>query len=227
MINFTLADQVATLRMDDGKANVVGHAFIQQMNEALDRAEKEASAVIIAGRDNMFSGGFDLNEFAKGQDAALRLVQGGFAMLLRLYRHPQPLIAACSGHAIAAGSFMMLCCDTRIAVRGDFKHRLPETALGMNFPAVLGELAAARLSPRFLTAAVIQAKTFNPEEALIAGFVDELVEPAALLQRAQEEAVLLSSLPGDAYARNKLDCRQASLQRMQASLDDMLASSIQ
>ena len=53
-----------TLTFDDGKANVVCPSFLDDINAGLDRAQEEgATAVILRGREGMFSGGFDLKEF--------------------------------------------------------------------------------------------------------------------------------------------------------------------
>ena len=54
MLTFGVEDKVAVLRLDDGKANAVGHQFIDSMNEGLDRAENEASSVVILGRAGVF-----------------------------------------------------------------------------------------------------------------------------------------------------------------------------
>ena len=70
-MDFELADNIAILRIDDGKANAVGHSFLDQVNEGLERAEKEAKAVILRGREGMFSAGFDLKEFQKGPEATI------------------------------------------------------------------------------------------------------------------------------------------------------------
>ena len=37
--------------VDDGKASGVGHAFVDAMTEGLDRAEQEAAAVVLTGRE--------------------------------------------------------------------------------------------------------------------------------------------------------------------------------
>lgn len=224
MMQYEQQGDIAIIRIDDGKANAVGHTFIDSMNEHLDRAEKDAKAVVLIGREGMFSAGFDLSEFSKGPTATLDLVKKGFPLFLRLFRHPQPTVVACTGHGIAAGSFIILACDSRLAARGNFKHRLPETAISMTFPPVLHELAANRLSNRFLTQAVIQAKPFNPEQALEAGFVDQLCEPEELEAAAIAEATQLAELPTATYAQNKLDCRAASLAIMEASVNETLAS---
>jgi enoyl-CoA hydratase len=210
---------VAILHFDDGKANVVGHDLIASMNEGLDRAEKDAKAVVIVGRAGRFSAGFDLEEFKKGPEAGTALVSSGAKMLLRMFTHPQPLVGACSGHAIAAGAFMLLSCDTRIGTAGDFKIGLNETAIGMTLPVFGLELATARLSRRHLTAATIQARLFDPEAAVDAGFLDQVVDAENLLERSVEVATQLAQYPQKAYAANKLAVREASITRIQESLE--------
>jgi len=215
---FRLEDKVAVIGFDDGKANVVSHAFIDAMMEGLDKAEADASAVVIVGRQGMFSGGFDLKEIQKGPGEATALVSRGAHMLYRLFSFPQPVVAACTGHAIAAGGFTLLACDTRIGASGDFKLGLNETAIGMVLPVFGKELAADRLSKRHLTAAVIQAKMYGPDEAVDAGFLDQLVEPADVESTSIAVAAQLGELPGATYAQQKLDTREAPLARIKASL---------
>ena len=203
-MNYEQHGDVAVLHFDDGKANAVGHDFIQAMNEGLDRAEREAKALVVLGRPGLFSGGFDLSELKKGPEASKALVMEGARLFLRMFSHPQPLIGACTGHAIAAGAFMLLCCDTRIGIAGDFKLGLNETAIGMILPVFGLELAAARLSKRHLNSAVIQAKLFNPEEAVDAGFLDLVVAEEELKQHSIDAAAQLAQYPAEAYAGNKL-----------------------
>ena len=85
MYTYTQQESVAVLAFDDGKANAVGHDFIDAMNDGLDRADKEAQAVVIVGRPGMFSGGFDLKAFQKGPEATAELVNKGAHMLTRLF----------------------------------------------------------------------------------------------------------------------------------------------
>lgn len=217
-MNYELRDNIALLTFDDGKANVVSHSFIDDMNSGLDRAEGEAAAVVITGREGMFSGGFDLEEFAKGPEAAQALVARGFEMLTRLYSHPQPLLVACSGHAVAAGAFILLAADTRVGAEGSFKLTLPETALGMTFPPVLQELVSARISIRHKTRVLLQSELYDPAGAIDAGFLDEVASPGEVLDTTLERAQKLAQLPGDIYGQNKRDLRASSLAVMRESL---------
>ena len=99
----TIEDGVAVLRFDDGKVNVLSYAAIAAFEEALDRAAEEASAVCIVGNAKATSAGFDLSVMNAGIESALDLVGAGGRMLLRLYTHPQPVVLAVTGHALAAG----------------------------------------------------------------------------------------------------------------------------
>ncbi len=218
MLNYSQVGDVSVLNLDDGKANAVGHNFIDAVNEGLDKALQDSRGVLISGREGVFSAGFDLKEFEKGPDATTALVGRGAEMLLRLFCHPQPVVAACAGHAVAAGAFTLLASDTRLGAAGDFKIGLNETAIGMSLPVFGVQLAIARLSKRHQTAAVVQARMLSPEAARDAGFLDEVVAPDRLLDHAMGVASELAALPGDAYAANKLAVRQPYIQAIRASL---------
>ena len=218
MYTYTQQESVAVLAFDDGKANAVGHDFIDAMNEGLDRADKEAQAVVIVGRPGMFSGGFDLKAFQKGPEATAELVNKGAHMLTRLFSLPQPVVAAASGHSIAAGGFLLLACDTRMAASGDFKFGLNETAIGMSLPVFGLQLATARLSRRHLTRAVTQATIYDTEGALAAGFIDSIEPADKLLDAAVAEAARLGEFDRAAYSANKLGWRAPYIETIRASL---------
>ncbi|MFD0387461.1 hypothetical protein ACFQ4K_05870 [Tistrella bauzanensis] len=58
MMELTFDDKLAVLRIDDGKANAMGPAFFDALDHAMNQAEAEgARALVLAGRDGMFSGG--------------------------------------------------------------------------------------------------------------------------------------------------------------------------
>ncbi len=211
-------DSVAVLHLDDGKANAVGYQLMDAVDEALTKSERDAGALILHGREGVFSAGFDLKEMQKGADAASKLVGRGAKMFLRMFAHPQPLLVACTGHAIAAGGFMLLAADNRIGAAGDFKIGLNETAIGMAFPVFGQELARARIDPRHQTRAYVQAQLFDPDGAVAAGFLDRVLPPDQVLDGAIAEARALAELPAGPYAQNKRDLRAAYIAAIEASL---------
>jgi enoyl-CoA hydratase len=217
-MNYELNETVAVLSFDDGKANAVSHDFLDGMNQGLDRAGDAAQAVLVVGKPGVLSAGFDLKEIQKGQDAAAALVEKGARTLLRMFSLPQPLVIACTGHAIAAGAFLLLTADTRIGAAGDFKIGLNETAIGMTFPVFGRELARARLNPGFLTPAFVQSQLYDPADAVFAGFLDRVVAPEQTVDAALETAARLGELPRGSYAQNKRDIRAPFIAAIEASV---------
>ena len=221
-MEYTVINNIAILTFDDGKANAVGPRFLDDINAGLDRAQAEqVGAVILRGREGIFSGGFDLEEFKKGVEIGMTMVGRGFELLVRLYSFPLPLVAACTGHGVAMGAFIIMACDSRIGSRGNFKISLPETAIGMELTPLLVELTAARISRQHITRVALQSEVYNPEQAVEAGFIDEAVEADLLDVRAMEVALKLANLPQAQYAANKLSIRADTLQAMNDDLAGM------
>ena len=224
-MNYELQNNIAVVTIDDGKANVVGPTFLDNINEALDRAEQEKpGAVILRGRDGMFSAGFDLGEFKKGPEAGMAMVARGMQLLIRLYSFPLPIVAACTGHGIAMGAFVIMACDNRVGTRGSYKITLPETAIGMEVPLTMLELTASRVPPQHITRVAIQAEVFDPDQAIAVGLLDEVVESPELMARALEVAEKLSQLPQAVYAANKLAARRHALAAMNVEYDRAIAA---
>ncbi len=216
MTTLTIEDEIALLTLDDGKANAINHAFLETVNDALDRAAAEAKAIVIAGRPGRFCAGFDLSVVGSGGTAAQELVGGGADMLRRLYMHPQPVVIACTGHAIAAGAFVLLAADTRVGTAGDFRIGLNETAIGMGLPPFGVVLTQDRIAPTHLTKAAIQSVLFSPEDAIEAGFLDAVAADDQVIDRARDEARKLLELPGPAYGNMKATFRAARAELMTA-----------
>ena len=210
---------IALITMDDGKANAISHAALDGLNKALDDSA-DAKAVVIAGRDGMFSGGFDLSVMRSGDmAAAMELVRRGGVLAHRLYGLQKPLIAAATGHGIAMGAFILMSCDTRIGPDGPAKYGMNETQIGMVIPMFAQVLAEERLALRHRTAAFIQATIYDSHGAVEAGYLDKLVAPETIVDAALETATMMAAYPTSAYAGNKVQIRQTALDRMKKSLE--------
>ena len=213
---------VAVLRLDDGKANALSVATQQAIHAGLDRAEKEAQSLILTGRPGRFSGGFDLSVIGAGDANAMReMVRGGAELALRLYEFPIPVIAACSGHAIAMGAVLLLSADTRIGIEGNFKIGLNEVAIRMTLPRFAVEFAQDRLSRRHLQRALNLAEIYSPAGAMDAGYLDRVVAPEALLDEAVAEANRYDPLDRRAHLGTKRNLRGATIERIRASLAEI------
>lgn len=217
-VTTTNDDGVLVVALDDGKMNALTHDVVDQLHAALDTAKASAQAVCIRGNDRALSAGFDLAVMTGPVEGMRKLVTAGAELLLRLYVHPQPTVAAVTGHALAGGALLALVCDTRVAADQPSKIGLNEVAIGLALPEFAYELAAARLSKRYLTRAAIQAEIFDVAGALAAGYVDRVEPPASCAAVAVAEARRLAEIPGRAYAHTKRSLRQPLVDRLLAGL---------
>jgi enoyl-CoA hydratase len=220
MLNYELQDKVAVVTMDDGKANALSVAMIDQLLEALARAEGEASAMVLAGRDGRFCAGFDLRVMMSGPDNAKALLKRGSELLMKLYGVGIPLVIACTGHALAGGALVVLTGDYRIGAAGEFRIGLNEVQIGLPVPVLAMELARDRLSKRALTHATLNAQIYNPEEALSAGYLDATVPAAEVIARAKTEAIRLGAYAKNAFKATKQRLRGATIAHVLATMDD-------
>ena len=218
-ISVDIQNDVALISLDDGKANAVNFELMEALNDALDKAASDAKAIVLAGREGRFSGGFDLGMMSSfTRDDSVRLLDRASELVLRLYGGPVPVVAACTGHAIAMGVFLLMSCDTRVGAAGAFKLGANESITGMRLPVFAVELARDRLSPLHKTRAMIQAFIYDPQGAVEAGYLDMLVEPEKVVDTATAIAGQLAQLPGHAYAYQKSAMRKPALDAIRASI---------
>jgi enoyl-CoA hydratase len=218
-LTYTLEDKIAIVQMDDGKANALSGAMIAALVAALARAEKEASALVLAGRPERFCAGFDLRVMMSGPEAATKLLRAGSELLLKLYGAAIPLVIACTGHALAGGALVVLTGDYRIGAAGAFRIGLNEVTIGLPVPVLAMELARDRLSKRALVQATLLAQIYDSEGALAAGYLDAVVPADEVIARAKAEAVRLAALPRAAFRATKTRLRGATIEHITKALD--------
>lgn len=213
-VEYSLTDGIATMRIDDGKRNALSPEVFRDIYSAFDRAEAENAIVILTGRDDVFSAGFDLNVMKRGGKPALGMLHAGYSLPARIMTYPRPVIAACNGHVLAMGVFMMLSTDYVIGTRGDFKISANEVAIGLTIPRVAAATLRNRLAPAAYQRAVTLSEYFDVESAHRAGFFDELADSAALMQRAGEKAAEFAKLDSAAHTASKRRIRRKLVRHM-------------
>lgn len=220
-VSYELTGDVALVRVDDGKVNVLSHEVIAALHESLDQAENEAKAVVLIGRPGKFTAGFDLKVMQSGPEAASNLFRAGMDLFVRLYEFPIPVVAACTGHAFAAGAIWLMCCDVRIGADVPAKIGLNETAIGMVLPTSVVTLARDRLSPRHVHSSVLLARLYSPASATDVGYLDWVVPEDELEEAAMAEAAgLAESLSIKAFAATRRIIRGPVAESVHQMLDD-------
>jgi len=174
LVRYEVADSVARITMDDGKVNALSPAMLAGLGEALTRAEADAAVVVLAGRDGVFSAGFDLPVLRAGGSQSVSMLRAGFDLAERILRFRMPVVIACTGHAIAMGVFLLLCGDYRVGAAGPYKITANEVAIGLTMPQAAVEICRQRISPAHFNRATIFAEVYPPDKAVDAGFLDLL-----------------------------------------------------
>ncbi len=215
---------VKIIRMAAGKGNAVNFDFANALIKALAEVEHgPAKAAILTGNGNVFCAGVDLPAMlAGGPDYIRKYIPALQKSFEQLVLFPKPIVAAVNGHAIAGGTILMLACDQRLLARGRSRVGLTEVRVGVEFPAWALEMARFAIPTQHFSTVVCAGRTYEPDEALARGLVDEIVEPERLIDRAYEVADELAAIPADTYTGTKRSVRRPLVEaaRRQAALED-------
>jgi enoyl-CoA hydratase/carnithine racemase len=76
-VTYQVSGAVASITMDDGKANALTLDMFRSLYDALDRAEMDGAGIVLAGRRDRFSAVFDLKVLSGFGPDALNLVRAG------------------------------------------------------------------------------------------------------------------------------------------------------
>jgi enoyl-CoA hydratase len=219
LVSYAFADGVATLTMDDGKANAMGPAMQAALNAAFDRAEADKAIVVLTGRPGVFSGGFDLGVFKAGDArTTFQMLTGGAQLAQRLLSYPHPVIAACSGHAVAMGLFLLQCADVRIGLKAGATFQANEVLIGMTLPHFALETIRQRVATPHLFL-VGTATPYAGEGAVNAGLLDEAVAPDALAAAVQAQVERLKKANPASFTATKQRLRAPVLAALPGAIE--------
>jgi len=213
MIDRTERDSIVTLTLNHGKAAALDVELMQALDREIDATEG-AGAVILTGTGSIFCAGVDLFRLT---NEGVPYVREFFPMLRdvirKLFALPRPVVVAANGHAIAGGCILICCGDARLMADGNGRIGVAELLVGVPFPAVALETvrfaAPARAQQLVYTGVTVPAR-----EAVGYGLLDEVVDPAALLERAHEVARQLAAIPPETFRLTKHHLRAPALERM-------------
>jgi 2-(1,2-epoxy-1,2-dihydrophenyl)acetyl-CoA isomerase len=205
----TVRDGIATVTFNraDG-ANALNMAMGRDLLEAALRVEADPAvrAVVVTGAGKHFCFGGDLRGMAD-QGAAIggylnELTTNIHAAISCFVRMKAPVIAAVNG--TAAGGGVGLMCMTDLAVAGrSSRFSLAYTGVGLApdcstsflLPRIVGRRRALEL--------LLTNRTLSADEALAWGLVNEVVDDAEVLPRAQALAERFAAGPTESYAAVK------------------------
>jgi enoyl-CoA hydratase len=213
MIERETTGPITTLRLAHGKASAMDVELCEALIRELREAESsDAKAIILTGTGSIFSAGVDLYRMTnEGAAYVERFFPALRESLHALFTFPKPIVAAVNGHAIAGGCLMAAACDYRVMSAG--KIGVPELLVGVPFPAVAIEILKFACG-RDAQSLVYSGRTISPDDARLAGLIDEVVAPDFLHVRADHIARELAAIDSRNFAITKKQLRGDTLDRI-------------
>jgi len=216
---------VRVLTLDRPPANAEDVTLLADLSAALDDAGADSSvrAVVLTGAGKFFSGGFDLSAARAGDDEVAVLTTLFRDTHVKLLTLRKPTIAMMNGHAIAGGLILVLACDYRLGLDGDYKIGLNEVAIGASYPRCALEIARLRLAHARAAELLLGAALYPASQAIRLGIVDELFAADKLEETVMRRAERMGAFPREAYVHTKLALVEDTVARVMAETPEQAA----
>ncbi len=205
MINRMIHGEVHELRLDRPPVNALSPDLLRLLAEEVRRSPAQgARALVLSGREGMFSAGLDVPLLIELDKEGLgRALVAFFDAIESLAASAVPIAAAITGHSPAGGAVLSLCCDRRVMAEGDYAIGLNEVRIGIPVPRTVADLATRAVGRRVGEALCVSGKLLNPTEALEAGFVDELAPVGEVVATARRWCESIIEAPAQALAETR------------------------
>ena len=228
-ITVSTKDRLAILTLNRPKSNALNGELIRELGDMLTHIEADPNigGAIITGQGHFFSAGLDLIELYGYNEAEAKAFWEQFMQFVaRITAFSKPLVSAINGHSPAGGCVIALACDARIMAEGKYIIGLNEVPVGIIVPHSIFALYRFWLGDAAASRALLEGRLFNPEEALAAGLVDELVRPESILTAAERRIRKYMAFEANTWQQSKLNIRKELIQLSSADptadLDRML-----
>jgi 3,2-trans-enoyl-CoA isomerase len=209
MLEIINHDNVREIRMVRPPVNALNTELVENLIQSLRLAAEESEAVVISGREGLFSAGLDVSDLMQfDYDGMTTFWTLYFELLETVACSPVPVAAAITGHSPAGGAVICLMCDYRVMSNGKYRIGLNETRVGLILPSVLHNAMERLVGPRISEKMLVSGSLVYPEEALRIGLVDQLETGFdATVEHAVHWCQELLSLPRESMQGNRAVAR--------------------
>ncbi|MEX0752587.1 MAG: enoyl-CoA hydratase [Xanthobacteraceae bacterium] len=182
--------------------NSLSEALLNALGAELEAiaADRRLRAVVLAANGPAFSSGHDLNELTahrndpdRGRAYFKSVMELCSAVMQRIVRLPQPVIAAVQGTATAAGCQLVASCDLAIASSAA-KFATPGVNIGLFCSTPMVALSR-NVSRKHAMEMLLTGDTIAAEDAARIGLVNRVVPPGAEREEALKLARQIASKP--------------------------------
>jgi 3-hydroxyacyl-CoA dehydrogenase/enoyl-CoA hydratase/carnithine racemase len=190
-INIEMRDGVALFIMDNPPVNQLSEHFVRELADAIADGFRDAAvrAIVLTGTGKNFIAGADITQIKDIRTRAqiLKLLRDNNRFLNSIEAGPKPVIAAINGNCLGGGLELAMACHYRVASKGVDLGQA-EVQIGL-IPGAGGTQRLPRLIglPNALDM-ITTGKPVTSEKAFERALVDELADPAQLLETAVKAA---------------------------------------
>ena len=213
-------NRVRELRLCRPPVNAVNLELLGRLGDALaDAQQRGVGALVLSGRDGVFSAGLDVREAALlSRTEIARTFEALRVVTLAIGRSEIPVACAITGSCLGAGAVFSLFCDYRVMNRRTSRFGITEVRGGMTvahhvtyaLARIVGEHRAQQL--------VLGATVLDARQARAQGLADELASPRFVISRAVAWCDRALKLPRGAMMKTRAAAR-AGMHRVLAEIE--------
>jgi crotonobetainyl-CoA hydratase len=181
--------EILEITLDRPKANAIDASASREMGKVFAdfRDDPDLRVAILTGAGTkFFSGGWDLNAVADGEEYLEDFGEGGFGGFVEMADLLKPVICAVNGLAVGAGFEMLLRADFVVAAE-HARFMLPEVRIGV--APDIGTFMLPKLLPRQKAFEILMTgRDFSADDLASLGIVNSVVPANAVMGAARSLA---------------------------------------
>ncbi|MFA5771698.1 MAG: enoyl-CoA hydratase/isomerase family protein [Thermoplasmata archaeon] len=227
LINTEHQNKTAILKLNRDIKNAINPQLVNELSDELQKIRNDAnvnSVVLGSLGEKFFSIGLDIPRlYELSREDFKKFLQAYDRLCIELYTLPKPTIIAITGHAIAGGCILALCCDYRFIAEGRKLMGLNEVKLGVPVPypadCILQNLIGSRNAREIMNT----GEFYQSEDLLKMGVVDQVLPLEQVLPKSVEKAESLGALPQKAFGaikRNRTEIVEKQILKHLAEKED-------
>ena len=224
MISVESHGKVVLAKLNHGISNAINPKVVKELETILNQVKNDTGInglVLGSSNEKFFSIGYDIPELFEMNRIDFKGFYRLFNQLcLDLFTLPKPTVAAITGHAIAGGCILALCCDYRFIAKGHKLMGLNEVKLGLPVPYMPDRLLHALVGVCKAREMMESGEFYPSDKALEIGIVDKMLPIEDVVKAAIEHVDTLGSLPKVGYGIIKQNRVEVIQEQVMARQDE-------